>query len=133
TFFCYFATWATYRNGNGKVDIENIDVHLCTHVIYTFVGLSSSGDVKLLDSWHDISLGGLDRFINLKKKNPSLKLLVAMGGWNEGSTIYSNVANSPNLRSKMVSSVVNFCKKYGFDGFDLDWEYPGLRGGASTD
>lgn len=56
-----------------------------------------------------------------------------MGGWNEGSTIYSNVANSPHLRSIMVSNVVNFCKKYGFDGFDLDWEYPGLRGGASTD
>nr|AUM84820.1 chitinase-like protein 9 [Lutzomyia longipalpis] len=133
TFFCYFATWATYRNGNGKVDVEDIDPNLCTHVIYTFVGLTSSGDVNLLDSWYDISLGGFSRFMNLKKQNPNLKLMVAMGGWNEGSTTYSNVANSPSLRAAMVSNVVAFCKRYGFDGFDLDWEYPGLRGGASTD
>ncbi|GAB0090565.1 Glyco_hydro_18 domain-containing protein [Sergentomyia squamirostris] len=133
TFFCYYATWASYRNGNGKVDIEQINPHLCTHVIYTFVGLKSNGEVNLLDSWFDISLNGLNRFINLKKQNPSLKLLVAMGGWNEGSVQYSNVANSPTLRAAMVNNVVAFCKQYGFDGFDLDWEYPGLRGGASTD
>ncbi|XP_059611118.1 chitinase-3-like protein 1 [Phlebotomus argentipes] len=133
TFFCYYATWATYRSGNGKVDIENIDPHLCTHVIYTFVGLQPTGEVKIIDSWHDYSLNGLNRFINLKKQNPSLKLLLAMGGWNEGSTTYSNVANSPSLRSAMATNVVNFCKTYGFDGFDLDWEYPGQRGGAASD
>lgn len=29
--------------------------------------------------------------IALKNKNPNVKLLVSMGGWNQGSQIYSNV------------------------------------------
>ncbi len=32
-----------------------------------------------------------NRFINLKNSNPNVKLLIAMGGWNEGSTTYSAV------------------------------------------
>lgn len=56
-----------------------------------------------------------------------------MGGWNEGSYTYSAVAASSSLRSAMAESVIAFLKKYNFDGFDLDWEYPGMRGGAAAD
>lgn len=73
------------------------------------------------------------RFINLKNSNPNVKLLIAMGGWNEGSTTYSQVVASSTARATFVTSVYNFLERYGFDGFDLDWEYPGLRGGAAQD
>lgn len=33
----------------------------------------------------------MKRFTNLKAKNPKLKALVAIGGWNEGSEKYSKV------------------------------------------
>jgi chitinase len=39
-------------------------------------------------------LGGFRRFNELKKRNPSLKTLVAIGGWNEGSTTFSSVSCS---------------------------------------
>lgn len=31
---CYYGTWAVYRPDAGKYPVENIDPHLCTHVIY---------------------------------------------------------------------------------------------------
>uniref|UniRef100_A0A182UA49 Uncharacterized protein n=1 Tax=Anopheles melas TaxID=34690 RepID=A0A182UA49_9DIPT len=130
---CYFGSWATYRIGNGKYDVESINPNLCTHIVYTFVGLDTKGNVKILDSWLDISLGGYSRFIQLKQRNPNVKLMVAIGGWNEGSASYSTMANSDLLRAVFVESAVAFVKRYGFDGFDVDWEYPTLRGGSVDD
>ena len=54
---CYFESWATYRTGNGKFDVEMIDPNLCTHLIYAFMGINSNAEVTILDSWNDIDLG----------------------------------------------------------------------------
>lgn len=56
-----------------------------------------------------------------------------MGGWNEGSTKYSNVVANPNVRARFVQNVIRFLKTYDFDGFDFDWEYPNQRGGKPAD
>nr|CAD7256216.1 unnamed protein product [Timema shepardi]CAD7574969.1 unnamed protein product [Timema californicum] len=134
---CYYGSWATYRYGTGKFDVANIQADLCTHFIYTFVGISTAGEVVLLDEYNDIAdnwgKNAFGHFNNLTNTNPTAKTLVAIGGWNEGSEKYSAVMNDDTLRATFVDNVVNFVIKYGFDGFDLDWEYPGLRGGASTD
>ena len=37
------------------------------------------------------------------------------------------------LRNLFVENVVRFVKKYNFDGFDFDWEYPNQRGGKFED
>jgi chitinase len=41
--------------------------------------------------------------------------------------------NDENKRTAFVNNIVNFVRDYGFDGFDLDWEYPSQRGGRSSD
>ena len=69
----------------------------------------------------------------MKQKNKNLKTLLAIGGWNEGSLRYSNVAASASKRANFIKSALNLVRSYGFDGFDLDWEYPGQRGGAAVD
>ncbi|KAI4468380.1 chitinase [Holotrichia oblita] len=69
----------------------------------------------------------------LRNKNPNLKALAAIGGWNEGSTTYSAMVGSASCRATFIASVIKFMDTYGFDGFDLDWEYPAQRGGAAAD
>ncbi|CAH1980289.1 unnamed protein product [Acanthoscelides obtectus] len=86
-----------------------------------------------MDPYLDFDLGNIKRFNAMKEVNPSLKTLVAIGGWNEGSQKYSAVAASPSLRNTFVQSALKFVLDQGFDGFDLDWEYPARRGGSPTD
>jgi len=134
---CYFGSWSVYRPSNGKFDIAYIQPNLCTHLIYTFVGIGENGEVRVLDSWQDLAdnygKNGFGRFNQLRKQSPETKTLIAIGGWNEGSAKYSAVVANPTTRANFVKNVVAFVQKYGFDGFDVDWEYPNQRGGNQAD
>lgn len=130
---CYYGSWAVYRPGDGKFPVESIDPHKCTHAVYGFVGINADGTIRILDSWNEIDLGALRRFNELKNQNPNLKTLIAIGGWNEGSTVFSQVAASADLRQRFAQDALRFIREHGFDGFDLDWEYPGQRGGVPED
>ncbi|CAL4096923.1 unnamed protein product [Meganyctiphanes norvegica] len=130
---CYYGSWSVYRNGIGKFDVENIDVNLCTHIIYTFAGLDESTSmIKVLDPWNDLpdnwGKNAYGRFTGLKAQNPELKTLLAIGGWNEGSMKYSKMATDPEKRAVFIQSAVELLLKHNFDGLDMDWEYPALRG-----
>ncbi|PBC28790.1 Endochitinase [Apis cerana cerana] len=132
---CYYGSWSAYRPGLGKFEPTDIDPTLCTHMIYTFVGIASDGNIRILDSWMDLPNGkdGYGKFTRLRQLSPNTKALIAIGGWNEGSYKYSEVVANPEIRIRFVRNVVAFLKKYNFDGFDVDWEYPNQRGGKQAD
>ena len=71
----------------------------------------------------------------LRESNPGLKVMIAIGGWNEGVKKYSDMVSDGSVRKKFVESAVDFVGKHDFDGLDLDWEYPGdsERGGKHSD
>jgi len=125
---CYYPNWAYYRPGQGKLLIEDINVHMCTHVVYSFVVLNTQKfNLKIFDQWLDIDLKNYEKFVAMKKKNPKLKVLVALGGWTDSqnnAAAYSKLFKSPSNRAKFVQSAVEFLQKYNFDGLDLDYEYP---------
>lgn len=61
------------------------------------------------------------RIEHLRDVNHNMKALISIGGWNEGSDKYSQMASSPDSRKKFVNSVVKFIQTYKFDGLDVDW------------
>ena len=70
---------------------------------------------------------GFLRFTQKKLINPGLKTLLAIGGWNEGSTVFSDMALTIERRATFIKSAVDMLLNHGFDGLDMDWEYPGGR------
>lgn len=134
---CYFGSWTVYRPGNGQIAVEDINPSFCTHIIYSFVGINTDGTVRVLDPWADLpdsgGKNGFGKFVAVSKQSPGTKALIAIGGWNEGSTKFSQVVNNPQTRSRLVQNVVSFLQRYNFDGFDVDWEYPNQRGGKPSD
>ncbi len=65
--------------------------------------------------------------VGLKQQNPSLQVLVSVGGWtwsgNFSDTVLTRVS-----RRRFIDSVVEFVDRYKLDGLDIDWEYPGMVG-----
>ena len=89
----------------------------------------------------------------LKQQNKSLKTLLSIGGWSMNSCddmpnsgnphpygpftcqLFSKMAADSQGRSQFINSAIAYARKYGFDGIDIDWEYPGYigRGGGPND
>ncbi|XP_065582679.1 acidic mammalian chitinase-like isoform X2 [Artemia franciscana] len=135
---CYYGSWAVYRPGDGKFDVEDIDPFVCTHLIFGFAGLKEyDNSIYALDPYNELyenwGRGAYERFTGLKKINPELVTILAIGGWNEGSVKYSKMASTAEGRRQFIDSVVPFLLRYGFDGLDMDWEYPTQRGGVAED
>jgi len=123
---CYYTNWSQYRPTIGKFLPEDIDPFLCTHIIFAFGWLKNGRLAAFEES--DESGGGkvglYTRIVNLKNKNPNLKVLLAIGGWSFGTAKFKEVAKTRFDRQTFVFSATNFLRKHNFDGLDMDWEYP---------
>jgi chitinase len=89
-------------------------------------------------------MGNFNQLRKLKAKYPNLHVLMSIGGWTY-SKFFSQVAATAASRQKFVSSCIDMYIKgnlpvyngaggpgsaqYIFDGFDIDWEYPGSVNG----
>ena len=66
----------------------------------------------------------IEEIKTFKEINPDFKLDIAVGGWNQPSAMFSEMANNEEYRSKFVKATKKLIDDYGFDGMDLDWEFP---------
>lgn len=65
-----------------------------------------------------------------RKQNPSLTILVSVGGW-LWSGNFSDTVLTKQSRKDFIDSVVAFIERYNLDGLDIDWEYPGQVGAGN--
>lgn len=67
--------------------------------------------------------GNFGEYLKLKYTHPQLKTLLSVGGW-EWSDNFSDMAWDSHTRTKFCRSAAAFIARFGFDGIDIDWEYP---------
>lgn len=79
------------------------------------------------ETFDGVKIDNPERFrqlMKLKEKNPELKMVLSIGGW--GSGRFSEMAASDSLRKAFAENCAETMRQYGFDGIDIDWEYPTL-------
>lgn len=75
--------------------------------------------------------GSYGMLMALKQRNPDLKIIPSIGGWTLSDPFFD--FTSKDNRDTFVASVKRFLKTWKFyDGVDIDWEFPGGGGAASS-
>lgn len=128
----YFSNWSVYGR---KHFAKDLPIQHLTHVFYAFIGIDeATGKVKFTDEWADAQLpmdavtggkvtGTLQQLYTIKKLNRNLKVVMSIGGWGT-AYLFSSVVLDPAKLANFVASSVQMVMEYGFDGIDIDWEYP---------
>lgn len=100
-----------------------IDAHAITRINYAFAAIRNGR----LATDSSVDAQNLTLLAGLRKQNPSLTVLISVGGW-LGSGDFSDVALTAQSRAAFVASVMDFLRRYDLNGLDVDWEYPGMPG-----
>jgi len=109
------------------LDPGEIAVEKLTHINYAFADIKGG---KVVEGFsHDAE--NFKVLAGLRKRHPHLRILVSVGGWT-WSGAFSDMVLTPKSRVVFVESAVDFVRRHDLDGFDVDWEYPGLPGNGNT-
>lgn len=143
----YFPNYAINLEAHKYFDITQLQWDKLTHVQYAFavadpttfelVPSDPENDVESKfegrEFYHkgkkiemDETLGYYGQFNlmhTMKKMYPDVTVLVSTGGWAASQSLWLVTDNEENM-VKFADSAVEFIRKYGFDGIDIDFEYP---------
>lgn len=104
-----------------------VDAKSLTRVNYAFAFIQNGKMIEGSPS----DAQNLAALTALREQNRSFQVLVSVGGW-LGSGGFSDASLTPESRRTFVQSAVAFVERYGLDGLDVDWEYPGMAGAGNT-
>ena len=141
----YYPAWGIYDR---NFEVADLPAEKLTHVNYAFANVVA-GECAVGDPWGDVErhlpgepwsgpgseepyYGNFRQLNLLKEAHPHLQILISVGGWTWSGN-FSDAALTPQSRAQFASSCADFMALYGFDGIDIDWEYPGGGGlGSNT-
>ncbi|WP_331744322.1 glycosyl hydrolase family 18 protein [Kitasatospora sp. NBC_01300] len=144
----YFTGWRTGTKGDPTYLASNIPWSKVTHVNYAFArvednrisvgdvndpknpatGMTWDGDRNAMDP--SLPYKGHFNLLNTyKKKHPAVKTLISVGGWADTRNFYAMATNADGSVNQagidaFADSVTDFLDRYGFNGVDIDYEYP---------
>ena len=112
---------AYYSRGPEQVD--SLPAEKLTHIIFSFCHLK--GNRLTVDNARDTTT--IRKLVDLKKRNPDLKVILSLGGWG-GCETCSDVFSTKEAIREFSRSVLDLSRSFKTDGLDLDWEYPAIEG-----
>ena len=100
------------------------DPTLLTHINYAHgrFGNPKTGDGGIVIT--ESKKAPLKKVVELKSKNPKLKVMLMIGGWGAHADGFSMMARDAAKRTAFCKAVKAHIDTYGLDGVDIDWEYP---------
>ncbi|MCX7748639.1 MAG: glycosyl hydrolase family 18 protein [Clostridia bacterium] len=127
-----FLEWSVYTAHNNYAPAD-IPWKKLTHINYDFAVIKN-GRASIFDDWAATGIsfgeawdspfkGTFGQFKKLKAQNPYVKVLITVGQSIQYNGFH-NAALTEESRNVFADSCVEFIRKYGFDGVNLDWEYP---------
>ncbi|KAJ3076627.1 hypothetical protein HDU98_001636 [Podochytrium sp. JEL0797] len=120
----YYTNWADYsrlQNNIAKLDLSGFSA-----INYAFLKPLADGTLVSFDAFSDgVRIPQLNGAVRIKY--PNLRTIISIGGWS-GSTHFSTIAASAGTIQTFVKGVHAYLDQNGFDGVDLDWEYPKGKG-----
>ena len=134
----YWEGWSLNSRSCSARTINDVPVDSLTHLNLAFAYITSDFNIMPMPgTGNDV----FSQITSLKTKAPGLKIWISIGGWtfNDNGTstqpLFGEIASSAVNRGTFTTNLYNFMKQWGFDGVDLDWEYPGAgdRGGSPID
>ena len=100
--------------------ISDIEPTLCTHIIYSYIGISPNDELKTNDVWDS---SGYDKFNKLREKNPKVKTLLGIG-ISDCEELCEKFSTVTETSEQFSEKLVHFLKQHGFEGLNLIWKDP---------
>ncbi|KAL8862688.1 MAG: hypothetical protein Q9178_001186 [Gyalolechia marmorata] len=123
----YYEGWSTTRACD-QMYPEDLPVGAYTHINFAFAFIDPVSFAVAPMSDDQVPL--FARTTGLKNRAPGLEVWISIGGWSMNDpdqpthSTFSQLAASADAQSKFFASLLSFMQTYGFDGVDMDWEYP---------
>ncbi len=107
----YYTSWT-----NGSYNAADIPYNGLSTICHAFVLPNADGSLNL-------PAGFLEPALITDAHQAGVKVLVSVGG-SSGSANFPAIADSASLRQAFAQNVASFCSAHGYDGVDIDWEFP---------
>ncbi|XP_071912509.1 class V chitinase CHIT5a-like [Coffea arabica] len=104
---------------------SSIPTSYFTHFFYAFALIDPTSCYLNISSFDEKWMTNFTT--TLHQKSPSVKVLLSIGGAAANATIFSYMASNFDNRASFIISSLNEARRHGFDGLDLDWEYPATQ------
>ena len=95
---------------------QDLDLETFTHINHAFSWPNEEGEIEA-------PIGMFDASIADHIHNNNRKFLLSLGGWGTADG-FAAATSTYELRSVFISNILDKFISYGYDGADIDWEYP---------